>query len=46
MRPDGNGDIAVVLPVTTDCDDDGAICTQDGRMLSNRNELAVSGPGG
>ena len=24
----------------------GAICTQDGRKLSNRSELAVSGPGG
>lgn len=46
VRPDGSGDVTVVLPITTDCDDNGAICTQDGRMLSNRNELTVSGPTG
>ena len=32
-------------PVTTDCDADGAVCTGDGRKLSNRLELTVSGPG-
>ena len=46
VRPDGNGDVTVVLPVTSDCDAQGAICTADGRMLSNRNELSVSGPEG
>ena len=45
VRPDGNGDVTVVLPVTTDCDDQGAICTGDGRKLSNSLELTVSGPG-
>ena len=45
VRPDGNGDFTVVLPVTTDCDDQGDICTEDGRMLSHRLELTVSGPG-
>ena len=45
VRPDGNGDVTVVLSVTTDCDDLGAICTEDGRMLSHRLELTVSGPG-
>ena len=44
VHPDGNGDVTVVLPVTTDCDADGAICTQDGRKLSNQLELTVSGP--
>ena len=34
----------IVLPITTDCADAGAICTGDGRMLSNRMELTVSGP--
>ena len=34
-----------VLPVTTDCAADGAICTEDGRMLSNRLVLTVTGPG-
>ncbi len=45
VRPDGNGQVAVVLPETTDCDDQGAICTEDGRMLSHRLELTVGGPG-
>ena len=44
VHPDGNGDVTVVLPVTTDCDADGAICTQGGRKLSNQLELTVSGP--
>ena len=45
VRPDGNGDVTVVLPVTTDCAAQGAICTGDGRMLSHRLELTVGGPG-
>ena len=45
VRPDGNGDVTVVLPETTDCDAQRAICTEDGRMLSHRLELSVSGPG-
>ena len=35
----------IILPVTEDCDAQGAICTEDGRKLSNRLELTVSGPG-
>ena len=27
VRPNVNDDVTVVLPVTTDCNDDGAICT-------------------
>ena len=45
VQPDGNGSVTVVLPVTTDCDAPGAVCTADGRMMSNRNELTVNGPG-
>ena len=44
VRPSGDGTITIVLPATTDCDATGAICTADGRMLSNRLELTVSGP--
>ncbi len=44
VRPNSNSDVTIVLPETTDCADDGAICTGDGRMLSNRSELTVSGP--
>ena len=46
VTPDGTGPVTIVLPATTDCDADGAVCTDDGRMLSNRLELTVSGPGG
>ena len=46
VRPDGDGAVTIVLPATTDCAAQGAICTEDGRMLSNRNEFTVSGSGG
>ena len=46
VKPDGDAGVTVVLPETTDCDAQGAICTGDGRKLSNRTELTVSGPGG
>ena len=45
VKPDSNGDVTITLPATTDCEAQGAICTEDGRMLSNRLELTVSGPG-
>ena len=44
VRPDGDGQVSVTLPVTTDCAAQEAICTGDGRMLSNRLEFTVSGP--
>ena len=43
--PGSDADVSVVLPETTDCDDQGAICAGDGRKLSHRLELTVSGPG-
>ena len=46
VRPDGNGEVAIILPATTDCAAEGAICAGDGRMLFNRIELTVAGPGG
>ena len=46
VRPDSSGNVTIVLPITEDCDAQGAICTGDGRMLSERVELIVSGPGG
>ena len=46
IKPQGNGDVTIVLPVTTDCNADGAICTGDGRKLSNSLSFTVSGPGG
>ena len=44
VRPNVNGDVTITLPATNDCDDTGAICAEDGRKLSSRLELAVSGP--
>ena len=46
VTPDSAADVTIVLPVTTDCDDEGAVCTEDGRKLSNRLEFTVSGPSG
>ena len=46
VKPDSNGDVTITLPATTDCNAQGAICTGDGRPLSNRLEITVSGPGG
>ena len=46
VKPDSNGDVTVVLPITTDCDAQGAICTGDGRPLSNRLRITVLGPSG
>ena len=46
VRPHGNGEVAIILPATTDCEAGGAICTEDGRMLFNRIELTVGGPVG
>ena len=43
-EPDGNDDVSIVLPATTDCGDQGAICTEDGRMLSGELSLTVAGP--
>ena len=44
VEPDSSGDVTVVLPLTTDCAAQGAICTGDGRKLSNRLEITVKGP--
>ena len=46
VKPDSNGDVTITLPVTTDCDAQGAICADGDKKLSNRLELTVSGPGG
>ena len=35
VRPNGDGDVTITLPETTDCNAEGAICTEDQRMLSN-----------
>ena len=44
VRPTANADVVIVLPITTVCTADGAVCTEAGSKLSNRLELTVSGP--
>ena len=44
VEPSGNGAITITLPATTDCTATGAICTDNGRKLSNSNSVSVSGP--
>ena len=46
VTPSGNGPVTIVLPVTTDCAAEGAICTEDRRPLSNSLEITVPGPDG
>ena len=45
VRPDSNADVTITLPITEDCNAEGAICTADGRKLSNPLNFTVSGPG-
>ena len=44
VEPNGDNEVTVALPVTNDCDNQGAVCAEDGKMLSNRTELTVAGP--
>ena len=46
VTPDSAASVTVVLPAPADCNGDGAICTQDGRKLSNSLNFTVTGPGG
>ncbi len=45
VQPGSDAAVTISLPATTDCADDGAICTEDGRKLSNSLEFTVDGPG-
>ena len=44
VTPDSNADVTVELPATEDCDAQGAICTEDGTMLSSPLKFTVMGP--
>ena len=44
VRPASSADVTVSLAATTDCSAGPAICTRDGRMLSNSPSATVSGP--
>ena len=43
VAPDGQGDVTLTLPATTDCAADDAICTQDSRPLSAAATVRVPG---
>ena len=43
LEPDSDGDIAVTLPART-CGETGAVCTRDGRTLSEAVSATVPGP--
>ncbi len=44
VRPSSSDAVTVTLAATTDCSAAGAICTPDGRPLSNSPTAAVAGP--
>ena len=45
IMPAESDPVEISLPATTDCGDTGAICTQDGRMLSNAVTAVVPATG-
>ena len=44
VEPSGVGAVSLRLPATATCEAPGAICTEDGRRLSNTLSLRVEGP--
>ena len=46
VEPASSGTVTIELPATRDCGASGAICTDDGRQLSNSNAATVAGPVG
>ena len=44
IEPESNAEVLIVLPPTADCDAVGAVCTEDGRPLSNELTATVPGP--
>ena len=44
VRPSSTSAVTVVLPVTTDCSAEGAVCTGGGKRLSEQLEVTVPGP--
>ena len=43
VRPAGTDSLTITLPATTNCSSSGAICTDDGRRLSNSPSATVAG---
>ncbi len=43
VQPSGNGSVSITLPNAINCSAQGAVCTADGRKLSNRTAFTVNG---
>ena len=46
VEPRDSSDVTITLGETTDCEDDGAICTEQGGMLNHSTSETVLGPVG
>ena len=44
VQPYSDAAVVIMLPTTTDCAVEGAVCTINGKKLSNRLEITVPGP--
>ena len=44
VQPDGAADVTISIPATEDCAAAGAVCTADGRPLSEGISVTVAGP--
>ena len=43
IQPDSDADVTVLLPATQNCDDQGALCTPDTRMLATDITVTITG---
>ncbi|WP_428117653.1 hypothetical protein [Candidatus Poriferisodalis sp.] len=46
VRPASDGAVTIALPAATDCADEAAICTEDGRTAFFELEVTIEGPQG
>ena len=44
VQPDSDADVEIALPANRACDTQGAVCTADDKVLSNRPEMTIPGP--
>ena len=44
VAPHSDTDVSITLPATTDCADQGAVCTSDGNKLSKAAAITIPGP--
>ena len=44
VQPDSDADVEIALPANRACDTQGAVCTEDDKVLSNRPKMTIPGP--